>query len=66
MNGRVTAGLLACVWMCAATHTRVQAQAPNVRFVVVGGPDPAKADEKRECGLHAAWGGKAATTAAKQ
>jgi len=24
--------------------------------------DPAKADEKRECGLHAAWGGKAATT----
>jgi phosphoadenosine phosphosulfate reductase len=21
--------------------------------------DPAKADEKRECGLHAAWGGKA-------
>jgi phosphoadenosine phosphosulfate reductase len=20
--------------------------------------DPAKADEKRECGLHAAWGGK--------
>ncbi|MST94597.1 MAG: phosphoadenylylsulfate reductase [Pedosphaera sp.] len=22
--------------------------------------DPAKADEKRECGLHAAWGGKAA------
>ena len=26
--------------------------------------DPAKADEKRECGLHAAWGGKAAQTAA--
>jgi len=26
--------------------------------------DPAKADEKRECGLHAAWGGNAATTAA--
>ena len=26
--------------------------------------DPAKADEKRECGLHAAWGGKAATAAA--
>ena len=25
--------------------------------------DPAKADEKRECGLHAAWGGKAAETA---
>lgn len=25
--------------------------------------DPAKADEKRECGLHAAWGGKAATEA---
>jgi phosphoadenosine phosphosulfate reductase len=24
--------------------------------------DPAKADEKRECGLHAAWGGKAVTT----
>ena len=21
--------------------------------------DPAKADEKRECGLHAAWGGSA-------
>ena len=21
--------------------------------------DPAKADEKRECGLHAAWGGEA-------
>jgi phosphoadenosine phosphosulfate reductase len=21
--------------------------------------DPAKADEKRECGLHAAWGGQA-------
>ena len=21
--------------------------------------DPAKADEKRECGLHASWGGKA-------
>ena len=21
--------------------------------------DPAKADDKRECGLHAAWGGKA-------
>jgi phosphoadenosine phosphosulfate reductase len=27
--------------------------------------DPAKADEKRECGLHAAWGRKAATTAAR-
>jgi len=26
--------------------------------------DPAKADEKRECGLHAAWGGKAASAAA--
>ena len=26
--------------------------------------DPAKADEKRECGLHAAWGKNAATTAA--
>ena len=26
--------------------------------------DPAKADEKRECGLHAAWGGKAVATAA--
>ena len=26
--------------------------------------DPAKADEKRECGLHAAWGGKAAAAAA--
>ncbi len=26
--------------------------------------DPAKADEKRECGLHAAWGGKAARGAA--
>lgn len=26
--------------------------------------DPAKADEKRECGLHAAWGKKAATAAA--
>lgn len=26
--------------------------------------DPAKADEKRECGLHAAWGKKAAATAA--
>jgi phosphoadenosine phosphosulfate reductase len=25
--------------------------------------DPAKADEKRECGLHASWGGKAATAA---
>lgn len=25
--------------------------------------DPAKADEKRECGLHAAWGGKAAVAA---
>jgi phosphoadenosine phosphosulfate reductase len=25
--------------------------------------DPAKADEKRECGLHAAWGGKAAEAA---
>ncbi|MFN3408508.1 MAG: phosphoadenosine phosphosulfate reductase family protein [Limisphaerales bacterium] len=25
--------------------------------------DPAKADEKRECGLHAAWGGKAVGTA---
>lgn len=25
--------------------------------------DPAKADEKRECGLHAAWGGKAAVSA---
>lgn len=25
--------------------------------------DPAKADEKRECGLHAAWGGKAMETA---
>ena len=24
--------------------------------------DPAKADEKRECGLHAAWGGKAVTS----
>jgi phosphoadenosine phosphosulfate reductase len=24
--------------------------------------DPAKANEKRECGLHAAWGGKAVTT----
>lgn len=27
--------------------------------------DPAKADEKRECGLHASWGGKAATAAAQ-
>lgn len=27
--------------------------------------DPAKADEKRECGLHAAWGGKAAVEAAR-
>jgi phosphoadenosine phosphosulfate reductase len=26
--------------------------------------DPAKADEKRECGLHAAWGGKAVDRAA--
>ncbi|MBL9135221.1 MAG: phosphoadenosine phosphosulfate reductase family protein [Verrucomicrobiales bacterium] len=26
--------------------------------------DPAKADEKRECGLHAAWGGKAVEAAA--
>lgn len=26
--------------------------------------DPAKADEKRECGLHAAWGGKAASAQA--
>jgi phosphoadenosine phosphosulfate reductase len=26
--------------------------------------DPAKADEKRECGLHAAWGGKAVERAA--
>jgi phosphoadenosine phosphosulfate reductase len=25
--------------------------------------DPAKADEKRECGLHATWGGKAVATA---
>lgn len=25
--------------------------------------DPAKADEKRECGLHAAWGGKAVSAA---
>lgn len=25
--------------------------------------DPAKADEKRECGLHASWGGSAATAA---
>ena len=25
--------------------------------------DPAKADDKRECGLHAAWGGKAAASA---
>lgn len=25
--------------------------------------DPAKADEKRECGLHAAWGGRAAAAA---
>jgi phosphoadenosine phosphosulfate reductase len=25
--------------------------------------DPAKADEKRECGLHAAWGGEAAVAA---
>ena len=27
--------------------------------------DPAKADEKRECGLHAAWGGKAAANTAE-
>ena len=27
--------------------------------------DPAKADEKRECGLHASWGGKAAQGAAQ-
>jgi phosphoadenosine phosphosulfate reductase len=27
--------------------------------------DPAKADEKRECGLHAAWGGKAAIEAGR-
>lgn len=27
--------------------------------------DPAKADEKRECGLHAAWGGKAAAEAGR-
>ena len=28
--------------------------------------DPAKADEKRECGLHAAWGGAAATAAGER
>jgi phosphoadenosine phosphosulfate reductase len=27
--------------------------------------DPAKADEKRECGLHAAWGGQAAVAASQ-
>src|SRR4029077_7428062 len=27
--------------------------------------DPAKADEKRECGLHAAWGGAAAAAEAE-
>jgi phosphoadenosine phosphosulfate reductase len=27
--------------------------------------DPAKADEKRECGLHAAWGGKAVVEAGR-
>ncbi len=27
--------------------------------------DPAKADEKRECGLHASWGGKAAQNASE-
>lgn len=27
--------------------------------------DPAKADEKRECGLHASWGGKAVATTAE-
>ena len=27
--------------------------------------DPAKADEKRECGLHAAWGGKAVSPGAQ-
>jgi phosphoadenosine phosphosulfate reductase len=27
--------------------------------------DPAKADEKRECGLHAAWGGKVVSAGAK-
>ena len=27
--------------------------------------DPAKADEKRECGLHAAWGGRIATAPAE-
>ena len=27
--------------------------------------DPAKADEKRECGLHAAWGGRAVGTTAE-
>jgi phosphoadenosine phosphosulfate reductase len=27
--------------------------------------DPAKADEKRECGLHAAWGGQAVTPSAQ-
>jgi len=27
--------------------------------------DPAKADEKRECGLHAAWGGKAVEATAE-
>ena len=27
--------------------------------------DPAKADEKRECGLHATWGGKAAVEAGR-
>jgi phosphoadenosine phosphosulfate reductase len=28
--------------------------------------DPAKADEKRECGLHAAWGGKAVETSSQK
>ncbi|MDI1247561.1 MAG: phosphoadenosine phosphosulfate reductase family protein [Lacunisphaera sp.] len=34
-------------------------QLPNERDYF----DPAKADEKRECGLHAAWGGTAASAA---
>ena len=37
-----------------AAARRVQAQAPNVRFVVVGGPDPAKADALTTAELDAA------------
>ena len=46
-----------------AKPKKAKAEAAGGEAKTPKGPPPSKADEKRECGLHAAWGGKAADAA---